>query len=120
MIPPKQLKHIYNLPESVIDVYWTEMDTIQTKYTVGDQDIIKNPFHLDVVRAQIPRNIKYLTPIIATELEWGFKQWWGDTTEWRELRIWDSSLKMIAGAANSAFCGQPLCKCMSLVMFGKS
>ncbi|KAH8593609.1 cytochrome P450 [Bisporella sp. PMI_857] len=110
VIPPKQLKEIYNLPDSVLDVYWTEMDTIQTKYTVGDQDIIRNPFHLNVVRAQIPRNIKHLTPIIAEELEWGFKRWWGNITEWNELRIWDSSLKMIAGAANSAFCGQPLCR----------
>ncbi|KAH8688015.1 cytochrome P450 [Tricladium varicosporioides] len=110
MIPPKQLKKVYNLPESILDVYWTQNDTIQTRYTIGDQDIIKNGFQMSVIRNQITRNLAHLTPVIATELKEGFNRYWGDTSEWKELRIWDSCLKLIAGAANGAFCGTPLCR----------
>ncbi|KAF4631714.1 hypothetical protein G7Y89_g6425 [Cudoniella acicularis] len=110
MIPLKQLKKVYGLPTSVLDVYETQNSTIQTKFTVGDQDIIKNSFQLDVIRHQITRNLEHLTPLISTELEEGFKRYWGDGTEWKELRIWDSCLKLIAGAANGAFCGAPLCR----------
>ncbi|KAH6664561.1 cytochrome P450 [Halenospora varia] len=110
MIPPKQLKKVYGLPESILDVYWTQNDTIQTKYTIGDQDIIKNGFQMSVIRNQITRNLAHLTPVIATELKEGFNRYWGDTTEWKELRIWDSCLKLIVGAANGAFCGTPLCR----------
>jgi hypothetical protein len=48
--------------------------------------------------------------MIAEELSWGFERFWGtDTTEWKPIQIWDSALKLIAGAANGAFCGAPLC-----------
>ncbi|KAH7310882.1 cytochrome P450 [Stachybotrys elegans] len=111
VVPPQQLKKVYNHPTSVLDVYVTQNDTIQTKYTVADQDIIQNSFQIGVIRHQMTRNLEHLTPFIAEELKTGFEEWWGtDDEEWRELRIWDSCLKLIAGAANGAFCGPPLCR----------
>ena len=117
MIPPSQLKKVYGLPERILDVRSTQKSTIQTMYTIGDQDIIENDFQISVIRHQITRNLVHLTPIIATELKVGFDRYWGDSMEWKELRIWDSCLKLIAGAANGAFCGEPLCKLLSLRIY---
>ncbi|CAG9998330.1 unnamed protein product [Clonostachys byssicola] len=111
IVPPKQLKKVYNQPLSVLDVYVTQNQTIQTKYTISEQDIVKNSFQISVIRHQMTRNLEHLTPLIATELKVGFEEWWGtDQVGWRDLRIWDTSLKLIAGAANGAFCGPPLCR----------
>ncbi|RYP70055.1 hypothetical protein DL769_005101 [Monosporascus sp. CRB-8-3] len=111
VVPPKQLKQVYSLPLSSLEVYVTQHETIQSRYTISDQRIIKNTLQISVIRNQMTRNLEHLTPLIATELAEGFKQWWGnDDKEWRELRIWDSCLKLIAGAANGAFCGPPLCR----------
>lgn len=110
VVPPKQLKRVYGLPTNVLDVHATQNDTLQAKYTVGDQDIISKSFQIDVIRHQMTRNLDILTPVVASELELGFRRWWGDLTEWKDLSIWDSCLKLIEGAANGAFCGAPLCK----------
>lgn len=111
IIPPRQLKKIYNLPTSVLDVYETQHETIQSKYTISDHDVWRNSYQIDVIRHQMTRNLKTLTPPIATELALGFERQWGsDTERWKEFRIWDSSLKLIAGASNGAFCGAPLCQ----------
>lgn len=111
IIPPRQLKKIYNLPTSVLDVYETQHETIQSKYTISDHDVWRNSYQIDVIRHQMTRNLKTLTPPIATELALGFERQWGsDIENWKEFRIWDSSLKLIAGASNGAFCGAPLCR----------
>ncbi|KAI1120267.1 ent-kaurene oxidase [Nemania abortiva] len=111
VIPPRQIKNLYDLPESVLDIHATQNVTIQTRWTIKDQEVADNDFQISVVRHQITRNLATLTPVIATELKLGFERWWGlDTTHWKEVKIWDSCLKLIAGASNGAFCGQPLCR----------
>ncbi|KAK2745533.1 hypothetical protein FQN57_003658 [Myotisia sp. PD_48] len=110
IIPPQQIKKVYDLPESILDVHDIQNETIQTRWTVADQEVANNNFQINVIRNQITRNLKHLTPMIATELEYGFERWWGTGTEWKEINVWESCLQLIAGAANGAFCGAPLCR----------
>ncbi|CAG8960194.1 hypothetical protein HYFRA_00010673 [Hymenoscyphus fraxineus] len=56
------------------------------------------------------RNLEHLTPIMATKLNLGFERWWDSSTDWKNVKAWDSCLKLIAGASNRAFCGSPLCR----------
>ncbi|KAF4633233.1 hypothetical protein G7Y89_g4886 [Cudoniella acicularis] len=111
IVPPKQIKKLYDLPEDVLDIHAVQNVTIQTRWTIKDQEVADNDFQINVVRNQITRNLGTLTPVIARELVLGFEQWWGVNTEqWREVKIWDSCLKLVAGASNGAFCGTPLCR----------
>ncbi|KAH6623222.1 cytochrome P450 [Chaetomium tenue] len=109
IVPPKQIKKVYGLPEHVIDMWNTSNDTIQSKYTISDQDIVNHPFQINVIRNQMTRNLDILTPAISTELEAAFERLWGTGDEWREFRTWENCLALIAGASNAAFCGAPLC-----------
>ncbi|GAB1320333.1 hypothetical protein MFIFM68171_10543 [Madurella fahalii] len=110
LVPPKQIKKVYGLPDSVLDMWYTSNDTIQSKYTISDRNIVTHPFQINVIRNQMTRNLDVLTPVIAAELESAFERCWGNDDEWREFRIWDSCLNLIAGASNAAFCGAPLCQ----------
>ncbi|KAI1778215.1 ent-kaurene oxidase [Hypoxylon cercidicola] len=111
VVPPRQIKKLYDLPEDVLDIHTTQNVTIQTRWTIKDQEVADNDFQINVVRHQITRNLGTLTPVIARELKLGFERWWGtETQEWKEVKIWDSCLKLVAGASNGAFCGTPLCR----------
>jgi hypothetical protein len=116
ILPPRLIKAVYSLPESVLDIHATQSETIQTKWTVWDREVADNDFQINVVRNQITRNLETLTPLMADELERGFQRWWGGDVmdggagEWREVKVWDACLKLIAGASNGAFCGAPLCE----------
>ncbi|KAI2466921.1 cytochrome P450 [Annulohypoxylon bovei var. microspora] len=105
IIPPRQLRSVYGLPEDVVGVQAAQDQTLQVGWTIWDKRITDVRFHISVIRHQLTRNLKQLTPAIADELRRGFDQWWGTEKEWRELSIWDSCFKLVAGASNRAFCG---------------
>lgn len=111
VVPPQQMKKLYNLPEKVLDIFKTANTTIQADWTIWDPDVSENLFQTNLIRNQLTKNLDILTPPIALELEKGFEREWGTSkTEWKRIDIWISALNIIAGAANSAFCGEPLCK----------
>lgn len=115
VIPPKQIRQVYSLPHHVLDVYETGNRTIQVKWTIWDKEVYENSFQMNIIRNQLTRNLDVLTPVVAQELVLGFEKHWGTSaTQWKEVSVWASCLKIIAGAANSVFCGPPLCTCMWL------
>jgi hypothetical protein len=126
ILPPRLIKAVYSLPETMLDIHATQSETIQTKWTVWDKEVADNDFQINVVRNQITRNLETLTPLMADELKRGFERWWGGDVlgggvgEWKEVKVWDACLKLIAGASNGAFCGAPLCKVRTPCVAGSS
>ncbi|KAF1996337.1 cytochrome P450 [Amniculicola lignicola CBS 123094] len=110
VVPPNQLKPIYNLPESEVDVHWSQSETIQAKYTVANPEVFQNGFHVNVIRNQLTRNLDYLTKGIAEELELGFARHWGNTKEWTSVLAWPSCLRIVAESVNRVFVGAPQCR----------
>lgn len=111
VVPPSEIKNLYSLPDNRLDQSNTTYDSLQINYTVQDLAIIRNDFHLDVVRNQLTRNLDSLTEIMVTEIDNGFRRTFGTcTTTWKELPVWHTCMTLVAGAANGALCGAPLCK----------
>lgn len=94
--------------------------SMQARYTIADGAVVNDPFQMNVIRHQMTRHLDVLTPRIADELRESFDRLWGATTtdsssaaaedDWKEFRIWECCLDLIAGASNAAFCGKPLCE----------
>ncbi|KAK2738334.1 hypothetical protein FQN57_007094 [Myotisia sp. PD_48] len=110
VIPPRHVKELYALPETVLDVRATQQETNQTRWVAWDKEAAENRFVFNVIRQQLTRNLKELIPVTATEIEHGFERWWGIDTEWKEINIWDSCWGIITGAVNGGLCGAPLCR----------
>ncbi|KAI1172623.1 ent-kaurene oxidase [Nemania sp. FL0916] len=116
VVPPKQIKKVYGLPDTVLDVHTTANQTIQTKWTIWDDEVSENDFQMNLIRNQLTRNLDILTPPIAAELEEGFRREWGTETDtWKTVDIWHSAMRIIGGAANSAFCGAAMCRNMDFI-----
>ncbi|KAI9155656.1 Cytochrome P450 monooxygenase gloP [Paramyrothecium foliicola] len=110
VVPQQQIKQVYGLPESILDVHNVQNESMQMHYTFPDPLLHQDPLHINVVRNQLTRNIPNLTKKVAEEINFGFDRVWGKDSKWRDMHVWNSSLGIMAGAANGAFCGQPLCR----------
>lgn len=110
VLPRQQIKKVYGLPESVLDCHKTQLESMQMRWTFPDMHLHKELLHINVVRNQLTQNIPRLTSLVAGEIIFGFDRSWGSDMEWKEVGAWNTALRIIAGAANGAFCGQPLCE----------
>ncbi|RYP59541.1 hypothetical protein DL769_008483 [Monosporascus sp. CRB-8-3] len=110
IIPPAQIKKVYALTDTVLDVHNTQDENLQLEWTVWDKDVIEERLHVNVIHNQLNRNLVHVSGKIYQEIEFGFNRMWGTGSQWKEVKVWDTALKIIAGAANGVFCGKPLCR----------
>jgi cytochrome P450 len=110
IIPPQQIKKVYALTDTVLDVHDTQNENLQMKWTVWDKHVIEERLQVNVIHNQLNKNLAHVTTNIYEEIEFGFKRMWGTSNEWTDVHVWDTSLRIIAGAANGVFCGKPLCR----------
>ncbi|KAI0502864.1 cytochrome P450 [Xylaria bambusicola] len=118
IIPQAQLREIYSLPETILDAVNTNSALIQSPWTIWDSKVAPNDSNIlvNTIRNRITRSLGVLTPRIAAELNRGFEREWGSSTgQWKTIHAWDSPMSIIAGAANSAFYGLPLCRNIHLL-----
>lgn len=66
--------------------------------------IIHHALHINVICNQMTRNLAKLTPRIAEGLAVGYEKCFGKPTKWKDVVVWDSCLKIVSEASNSAFC----------------
>ncbi|CAH0051930.1 unnamed protein product [Clonostachys solani] len=110
VIPRQQIKQVYALTDGVLDVHETQDENLQMKYTVWDKDVIEERLQVNVIHRQLNHNLAHVTGSIYDETDFGFRRMWGTSGEWTDVKVWDTSLRIIAGAANGVFCGKPLCR----------
>lgn len=104
------IKNVYSLPEEVLDVHRVQDETMQLPWVFPDKHILGERLQFEVVRNQLTRSIPRITSCVAEEIDFGFSRSWGHDPDWKPVRVWTSTLRIIAGAANGVFCGKPLCK----------
>lgn len=103
------MRRLYTLPDTDLDIRMTQQETNQTRWVAWDKKPAEDTFVWDVLRKQITRNLRQLTPIVASEIELSFNRWWGTDKEWKSIDIWDSCWKIVTGGINTTLCGSPLC-----------
>lgn len=110
LLPPSYTDWIINQPDDVLNVKEVHRQALQTEYTMAHPVIVQHPFHEDVVRRDLTRQLGSLTEEIMDELAAGFDQYWGmDTEDWKEICVWEDTMKIIAMTSNRIFVGLPLC-----------
>jgi len=110
ILPPTKMKQISSLPHDKIDAEVMHAESLQTKYTVGEDISGYNAYHFDVVRRQLTRKLPLLTEDIAQELVLACQDQWGSTTEWNSVRVYETCMRIVSRAANRVFGGKDLCR----------
>ncbi|KAI1352840.1 cytochrome P450 [Xylaria sp. FL0043] len=109
LLPLKQTKALYKLPENRLDVFGTLQQQIQAQYTVRDERVVRDPYHRYLIPSQLTRKLNIFTPQMVTEIANGLNSTWGTDTAWKEVPVWKACFHVITRATNAALCGAPLC-----------
>ncbi|KAI0532857.1 cytochrome P450 [Xylaria digitata] len=110
ILPAGQLKTVYKLPEDQLDVFGTLQDQIQAKYTVGDQRVIRDPYHRYLIPSQLTRDLGPFTSSMFDEIEDEITSSWGVDADWKEVSVWQVCFRAVSRASNAALYGSPLCR----------
>ncbi|KAL3486287.1 cytochrome P450 [Aspergillus germanicus] len=111
IVPPAQTKALYGVSGDILDAHATQNQTIQTQWTITDQEVANNnAIHINVIRRQMTRSLEHLVPLLASEIRHALEQSWSTSSEWKMVAVWDSCLEIVAAAGNAAFCGEALCR----------
>ncbi|KAK0212481.1 cytochrome P450 [Desarmillaria ectypa] len=100
-------------------------NTLQTSYTLGS-NIHLDPYHIDVVRSALTRNIAACFPVVRNEIEASFKDEIPETegmssasyisvlisafSDWTKVHAYSSILQIVCRTTNRMFVGLPLCR----------
>lgn len=110
IVPPSDLNWVITQPEAILSAQEMHRDQLQSDWVFLDENIVKSPIHQDVIRGNMVRKLDAFTEPVMDELRQCFEDYWGTSTEWHEVNIWDSMMKFFARSSNRMFVGLPLCR----------
>ena len=80
-------------------------------YCFTHKNILRDPYHEHVIHKYLPRKLTAFVPDLQDEVAVGFDEAWGtNTTEWKEVKLYESVMVMISHAVNRMIVGLPLCR----------
>ncbi|PBK90697.1 cytochrome P450 [Armillaria gallica] len=79
-------------------------------YTFASRSNRLDPYHLDVVRGALTRNIASCFPDVQDEIKAAFKDNIPMTEDWVEIPAYETILQIVCRASNRMFVGLPLCR----------
>ena len=82
------------------------------EWTVG-ADLMRNPWHIAPIRANLTKNLAPLFPEIREELVGAFNDFIPPTENWVPVRLLDSVRHVVSRTSNRVFVGKDLCKSKS-------
>ncbi|KAK7438229.1 hypothetical protein VKT23_018160 [Stygiomarasmius scandens] len=86
------------------------LDEILSTYYTVHPNLSKNPYHIDVIRFPLTRNIGAGFGEVHDELKAAFADKIPSTVDWVEFKAYNTMLDIIVRVANRFFVGLPLCR----------
>ena len=119
VLPAESVNWIINQPDSnlcSIDVLATQL---QVKHTFSLPHIVENTTHHETITRDLTRQLSSLTLPILDEVKVSFDDGWGtSTTEWKEVCVFETIMRVVAQTSNRVFVGSPMCKSIAIVTNG--
>jgi cytochrome P450 len=111
VIPNNKTRWLIDKPDHISSVGAAHYDQLQGDYAFTDPYIIQTLYHEHVVHKNLARRLHTIIPGVWEELQLRFDNTWGfDTTEWKDICVFENMMRTIAQASNRMFVGVPLCR----------
>ncbi|KAG7094626.1 hypothetical protein E1B28_005450 [Marasmius oreades] len=129
LVPTALINWLAHEPEHVMNARDCTFEDMQFAYTTAHPEIMNNDMLDLMIKRELTRHVGNLNDKIVNEVSLAMGEMFGTGDlsesgqgEWREVGIWDSSMRLVVKAANSVFVGSDLCRneeytqaCMSWV-----
>lgn len=106
----KYADEIARAPEDVMSFLDTVNHSMQTKYNFGPK-CADDHYHIRVIRNQLTRHLAGLFPYVLDETKQAVTDYVNPkASEWKTLRVYSFSHKVVSRASNRVLVGLPLCR----------
>lgn len=105
----KFVDEIRKAPDDTLSFDEAVVETLQVHYTMGSP-IHDDPYHIEVVRGPLTRNIAAKFDDVRDEIVTAFDEQIPPTKEWSKHVAMKDIMRIVARASNRLFVGLPLCR----------
>ncbi|EMD34612.1 hypothetical protein CERSUDRAFT_158140 [Gelatoporia subvermispora B] len=107
---PTLVEELRRYPDDQVSFQLGTQELLQSKYTLGRQQI-EDPYHVDVIREKLTRNLAILLPDVMDEIQHAFNEFISaESNEWIEVNALSVMAQIVARASNRIFVGLPHCR----------
>jgi hypothetical protein len=111
IIPMSQMEWLLQQPDTVLDQKEVNRQFLQADYTMLHPNIIRDTVHAEVIRKELSKQIGDFTSDVVEEIDFAFRKNWGtNTSEWKEVVVYDTMSDIISRISNRVLVGLPLCQ----------
>jgi cytochrome P450 len=120
LLPRKEHQWLIDQPDSVLSMHASTTEDLQLKHTVMDPKlVVHNPVHHHIISTTLTRETGNLVPELYEELCYSMDELWGtDTSQYKEIVVWDVMQRVIGRVTNRVFVGLPMCRNEALLQTG--
>ncbi|KAI0381267.1 cytochrome P450 [Hypomontagnella monticulosa] len=111
ILPNSQIQWLLEQPDSVLSQEKVNRQFLEADYTFLHANLVDAPVHPEVIQHQLTKKIGTFVDDVVEEVNLCLEETWGlDTEEWREVKVYDTMLILIARLSTRVFMGLPLCR----------
>ncbi|KAI0096813.1 cytochrome P450 [Hypoxylon sp. NC0597] len=111
IIPNSQIRWLLEQPDSILSQEKVNRQFLEAEYTFFHANLVDSPVHPEIIKHQLTKKIDTFADDIIEEVNLYLEESWGlNTEEWREVKVYDTMLILIARLSTRVFIGLPLCR----------
>jgi cytochrome P450 len=110
ILPMSQMKWLLEQPDNVLNQNEVNRQFLHADRTMLHPNIIRDMVHGRVIRREMTKDLDAYCHEIIEEIEHSLTRNWGTGSDWKEVRVYDTMLDVIARISNRVLVGLPLCR----------
>ncbi|KAI0545951.1 cytochrome P450 [Xylaria curta] len=111
ILPPSQILWLLEQPDDVLSQEHVNRQFLEAKYAFFHANRVKEPVHPEIIQHQLTKKLGNFADDIVDEARTVLEDCWGtDTKEWREVRVYDTMLHVIARLSIRVLMGREFCR----------
>ncbi|KAI0460595.1 cytochrome P450 [Xylaria acuta] len=111
ILPPSEIPWLLEQPDDVLSQEHVNRQFLQVEYAFFHANRVEDPVHPEVIQHQLTKKIGGFADDVADEARSALEDCWGtDTEEWREVRVYDTMLVVVARLAIRVLMGRAFCR----------
>ncbi|KAI1117650.1 cytochrome P450 [Nemania sp. NC0429] len=111
VLPPSQIPWLVAQTDDVLSQEDVNRQFLESDYSFFQANMVRHPVHPEIVQHELTRKLGGFVDDIVDEARAGLDEHWGtDTEEWREVRVYDTVLLVVARMTLRVLMGPALCR----------
>ena len=104
------MRWLLEQPDSILSQHEINQQFLGADYTMLHTAIIGEARLSDFIRRELTPDLDQFAPVIVDEVVYSLDEFFGNETEWKEIRLYDTMLQVIGRLVNRVLVGKELAR----------